>query len=81
MRDFVGNNLAIESEPDATTLLRFGHLLGKHALTQRIFEEINASLADQGLFMHECTIVAAASSITNKTKERDLNMKYTKKPA
>jgi hypothetical protein len=43
MRDFIGIDLAIESVPDATTLLRFRHLLEKHALTQRIFEEINAT--------------------------------------
>ncbi|WP_209120891.1 transposase [Parasedimentitalea maritima] len=37
MRDFIGIDLAIESVPDATTLLHFRHLLEKHALTQRIF--------------------------------------------
>ena len=67
MRDFVGIDLSSESVPDATTLLRFCHLLKKHALTQRIFEEINAHLAEQGLFMREstfddATIVAAAPS-------------------
>jgi IS5 family transposase len=59
MRDFIGIDLAIESVPDATTLLRFRHLLEKHALTQRIFEEINVSLAEQGMFMREGTIVDA----------------------
>ena len=59
MRDFVGIDLAIESVPDATTLLRFRHLLEKHALTQRIFAEINAHLAEKGLFMREGTIVDA----------------------
>jgi IS5 family transposase len=62
MRDFVGIDLAIESVPDATTLLRFRHLLEKHALTQRIFEEINAHLAEQGLLMREGTIVDATSA-------------------
>jgi IS5 family transposase len=84
MRDFIGIDLAIESVPDATTLLRFRHLLEKHALTQRIFEEINASLAEQGLFMREgtivdATIVAAAPSTKNKAKQRDPEMKQTKK--
>jgi len=36
MRDFVGIDLAVESVPDATTLLRFRHMLEKHDLTQRI---------------------------------------------
>jgi len=84
MRDFIGIDLAIESVPDATTLLRFRHLLEKHALTQRIFEEINVSLTEQGLFMCEgtivdATIVAAAPSTKNKAKQRDPEMKQTKK--
>ncbi|WP_413615399.1 IS5 family transposase [Halomonas cupida] len=84
MRDFIGIDLAIESVPDATTLLRFRHLLEKHALTQRIFEEINASLAEQGLFMCEgtivdATIVAAAPSTKNQAKQRDPEMKQTRK--
>mgnify|MGYP002649447116 CR=1 FL=1 len=84
MRDFIGIDLAIESVPDATTLLRFRHLLEQHALTQRIFEEINAHLAEQGLFMREgtivdATIVAAAPSTRNKARQRDPEMKQTKK--
>ena len=62
MRDFMGIDLAIESVPGATTLLRFLHLLEKHAQTQRIFEEINAHLAEQGLLMCEGTIVDATSA-------------------
>jgi len=84
MRDFVGIDLAVESVPDATTLLRFRHLLEKHALTQRIFEAINASLCEQGLFMREgtivdATIIAAAPSTKNKARKRDPEMKQTKK--
>ncbi len=84
MRDFIGIDLAIESVPDATTLLRFRHLLEKHALTQRIFEEINASLPEQDLFMCEgtivdATIVAAAPSTKNKARQRDPEMKQTRK--
>ena len=79
MRDFAGIDLAIESVPDATTLLRIRHLLEKHALTQRIFEEINAHLAEHGLFMREGTIVAAAPSTKNKAKQRDPEMKQIKK--
>ena len=33
MSDFIGIDLAIESVPDATTLLKFGHLLESHGLT------------------------------------------------
>jgi IS5 family transposase len=84
MRDFVGIDLSIESVPDATTLLRFRHLLKRHSLTQRIFEEINASLTERGLFMREgtivdATIIAAAPSTKNKAKQRDPSMKQTRK--
>lgn len=84
MRDFVGIDLSIESVPDATTLLRFRHRLERHSLTQRIFEEINASLAERGLFMREgtivdATIIAAAPSTKNKAKQRDPAMKQTRK--
>lgn len=84
MRDFVGVDLSIESVPDATTLLRFRHLLERHSLTQRIFEEINANLAERGLFMREgsivdATIIAAAPSTKNKAKQRDPSMKQTRK--
>ncbi|MDD2056112.1 IS5 family transposase [Pseudomonas putida] len=84
MRDFVGIDLSIESVPDATTLLRFRHLLERHSLTQRIFEEINASLSERGLFMREgtivdATIIAAAPSTKNKAKQRDPSMKQTRK--
>jgi transposase, IS5 family len=84
MRDSVGIALAIESVSDATMRLRLCRLLEKHALTQRIFEEINASLAEQGLFMREgtivyATIIAAAPSTKNKAKQRDPEMKQTRK--
>ena len=58
MRDFVGIDLAVESVTDETTLLRFLHLLEKHVLTQRIFEENNASLVEQG-----CSWARARSSL------------------
>ena len=84
MRDFVGIDLSIESVPDATTLLRFRHLLERHSLTQRIFEEINASLAERGLFMREgtivdATIIAAPSSTKNQSGKRDPEMSSTRK--
>lgn len=84
MRDFIGIDLAIESVPDVTTLVRFRHPLEKHALTHRVFEEINASLAEQGLFMRKGTIVDATIVMTapftkNKAKQRDPEMKQTRK--
>ena len=59
IRRFVGIDLAREAAPDATTLLKFRHLLEQHALTRAIFETINAHLAERGLIMREGTIVDA----------------------
>jgi len=76
LRNFVGIDLAVESVPDATTLLKFRHLLEKQALTQVIFEQINGHLADRGMLMREgtivdATIIAAPPSTKNKAKAQD----------
>ena len=47
MRSFVGIDLNVESVPDATTLLKFRRILERHALTQKILDEVNAHLASQ----------------------------------
>src|ERR1700753_2559061 len=36
MREFAGIDLSVEAVPDATTLLKFRHLLEAHDLTQQI---------------------------------------------
>lgn len=84
IRRFVGIDLAREAAPDATTLLKFRRLLEKHELTRRIFETINAHLAEKGLIMREGTIVdatliAASPSTKNKAKKRDPEMHQSKK--
>lgn len=84
MRIFAGIDLSREAVPDATTLLKFRHLLERNALTQRIFAEINAQLVDQKRIMKEGTIVdasiiAAASSTKNAGKQRDPEMHQVKK--
>ena len=45
IRGFVGIDLNAKSAPDATTLLKFRHLLEAHRITQQIFDTINAHLA------------------------------------
>ena len=72
MRAFVGSDLV----PDATTLLKFRHLLEEHALTGAIFAQVNAHLTQKGLFLREgtivdATIIAAAPSTKNKARARD----------
>src|SRR6266571_4623959 len=81
---FVGIDLNRESAPDATTLLKFRHLLEANGLTRKIFDTINAHLAEKGLMMREGTIVdatliAAPPSTKNKDGERDPEMHQSKK--
>jgi IS5 family transposase len=84
IRRFVGIDLSREAAPDATTLLKFRRLLEAHELTRKIFETINAHLAEKGLMMREGTIVdatliAAPPSTKNEAKGRDPEMHQTKK--
>ena len=84
MRNFAGIDLASNPVPDATTLLKFRHLLEAHELTKRIFDEVNALLEERKLLMREgsmvdATIIAAPSSTKNKRGERDPEMHQTKK--
>lgn len=84
MRTFAGIDLSVESVPDATTLLKFRHLLEAHDLTRRIFQEVGALLNERKLLMKEgtiidATIIAAPSSTKNLARERDPQMHQTKK--
>ena len=84
MRNFAGIDLVDSSVPDATTLLKFRHLLEAHELTRRLFEEVNALLEERHLLMREgslvdATIIAAPSSTKNKQGGRDPEMHQTKK--
>jgi IS5 family transposase len=84
MRLFAGIELSVESVPDATTLLKFRHLLEEQGLTAQIFGEVEALLSEQKLLMREgtivdATIIAAAPSTKNRQKERDPEMHQTKK--
>jgi IS5 family transposase len=84
MRFFAGIDLGTEAVPDATTLLKFRHLLEEQELTKRLFAEIGALLEERQLLMKEgtivdATIIAAAPSTKNAKKERDPQMHQTKK--
>jgi len=83
-RTFLNIDLNGESVPDATTLLKFRHLLEANRLTEAIFEQINLYLEKNGLLMRQgtivdATIIAAPSSTKNRQKERDPEMHQTKK--
>ena len=81
---FMKINFMVTQAPDATTLMKFRHLLEKHRLQEKIQAEIAALLESHGLIMHggtitDATILQAASSTRNSTKTRDPEMASTKK--
>ena len=49
MRRFAGIELGDDRIPDETTILNFRHLLERHGLTEALFTEVNAHLADKGI--------------------------------
>jgi IS5 family transposase len=49
MRRFAGIELGDDRIPDETTILNFRHLLEHHGLTEAIFADVNAHLADEGI--------------------------------
>lgn len=59
MRRFLGINLFTDPVPNATTLLKFRHLLEENDLCAAIFETINAHLEERGLLVREGTLVDA----------------------
>jgi IS5 family transposase len=84
LRNFAGIDLGSEAVPDATTLLKFRHLLEAHALTEAIFEEVGRHLQEKRLSMREgtivdATIIAAPSSTKNRERKRDGEMRQTRK--
>lgn len=84
MRSFMHIDFNVQQVPDATTLLKFRHMLEKNKLGEKIFADVNERLDKSGLIMHGGTIVdasliAAPKSTKNKTGERDPEMHQTKK--
>lgn len=84
MRKFMGINFLEEDAPDATTLLKFRHLLEEHKLNRLFFEAINRVMTASGHIMKggtivDATIINAPSSTKNRAKSRDPEMHQTKK--
>jgi IS5 family transposase len=84
MRRFAGIELGDDRVPDETTILNFRHLLERHGLTEAMFAEVNAHLADRGITLRsgtlvDATIIDAPSSTKNKAGARDPEMSSTKK--
>jgi IS5 family transposase len=84
LRAFVGIDLGREPVPDATTILKFRHLLEKHRLGEAIFAEVGSILQSRGLRLSagtivDATIISAPSSTKNVEQQRDPEMRQTKK--
>ena len=84
MRWFAGIDLTTDLVPDETTILRFRHLLEKHQLTEQLFAEVRQLLEEKKLLLKsgtivDATIIAAPPSTKNAAKERDPEMKQTRK--
>ena len=81
---FLGTDIISDRVPDATTLLKFRHLLEEHHLCEIMFKRLNELLEQQGLMMRggtivDATIISAPSSTKNKNNARDPEMHQTKK--
>ena len=82
VRRFTG--ISLKKVPDETTILNFRHLLERHGLGQVLFESIKDHLSEEGLMLKEGTIVDASiieapASTKNRKRERDPEMKQTRK--
>ena len=74
-RAFAGIDLGATRIPDATTILRFRHLLDRHDLATALLETVNAVLEARGLMVRPGTqvdakIARAPSSTKNRTGMR-----------
>ena len=79
MRLFAGLSLD-QPIPDHTTIMNFRHLLVRHVLARKMFDEVNDWLSEAGVLLKEgtivdATIIEAPSSTKNKTGERDPSKK------
>ena len=82
MRRFA--RVGLDEIPDETTLCKFRHFLEQHRLTQKLFQATERYLSEKGLILSEGTIVdasiiAAQSSTKNQERQRDPDMKQTRK--
>lgn len=84
MREFVGIDLGLEPVPDETTVCKFRHLLERHDLGRKLFEDVGRHLQSKGMKVSggtivDATIIAAPSSTKNASGERDPEMHQTRK--
>jgi len=83
-REFCRIDLCRERVPDATTLLKFRHLLEEHKLGTAMFAKVGELLLANGMKLSggsivDATLIAAPPSIKNEDKKRDPDMHQVKK--
>lgn len=83
-REFCRIDLGRERVPDATTLLKFRHLLEEHQLGTAMFAKVGELLLANGMKLSggtivDATLIAAPPSIKNEEKKRDPDMHQVKK--
>ena len=83
-REFCRIDLGRERVPDATTLLKFRHLLEEHQLGAMLFAKVGELLMANGMRLSggtivDATLIAAPPSTKNQNKTRDPEMHQTKK--
>ena len=79
MRQFMHINFFTEQVPDATTLLKFRHLLEKEKIGEKLFEDVKDQLDHAGLIMLggtvvDATLISAPSPTKNEDVKRDPEM-------
>jgi IS5 family transposase len=84
MRSFVGIDLGREPAPDQTTVCKFRHLLERHEIGRKLFEQVHVHLEAQGVKVSkgtivDATIISAPSSTKNASGSRDPDMHQTRK--
>jgi IS5 family transposase len=84
LRRFVGIDLGREPVPDATTMLKFRRLLNEHKLGEQLFAQVGRVLQASGIKLKtgtivDATIIGAPSSTKNQDRQRDPEMRQTKK--
>ncbi len=83
-REFCGFDLGRERIPDATTLLKFRHLLEQNDFGKEMFARVGALLLANGVKVSggtivDATLIAAPPSTKNEGKARDPEMHQVKK--
>ncbi len=83
-RKFMKIDFMNEQAPDATTLLKFRHMIEKNHIGEEFFKAINRVMEATGHIMRggtivDATIINAPSSTKNAEKKRDPEMHQTKK--